>query len=148
MAVQSIVRTRSDRFDALSARLAGELIKPQHHEYETARQVWNGMIDKRPAAIARCASADDVAQAIRFATESELPVAVRGGGHNVAGTAVVEDGMVIDLSAMRAVRIDRSGRTVHVRGGATWADVDEVTAPLGLATPGCVVSETGSPVWR
>jgi FAD/FMN-containing dehydrogenase len=101
------------------------------------------MIDKRPAAIARCADADDVAIAVRFATERELPLAVRGGGHNVAGTAVVDAGLVIDLSAMRGVRIDPSGRTVHVQGGATWADVDRVTAPLGLATPGGVVSDTG-----
>ena len=102
--------------------------------------VWNGMIDKRPAMIARCADADDVAPAVRFAAERGLPLAVRGGGHNVAGTAVVDDGLVIDLSPMRAVRIDGTGRTVHVQGGATWADVDRVTAPLGLAAPGGVVS--------
>jgi FAD/FMN-containing dehydrogenase len=143
MAVQSASIARFDSFDALSARLAGELITPEHHAYETARTVWNGMIDKRPAAIARCADADDVATAVRFAAENGLPLAVRGGGHNVAGTAVVDDGLVIDLSAMRGVHVDASGRTVHVQGGATWADVDRVTAPLGLATPGGVVSETG-----
>jgi FAD/FMN-containing dehydrogenase len=80
---------------------------------------------------------------LRFAAEHGLPLAVRGGGHNVAATAVVDDGLVIDLSAMRGVRIDAAGHTVHVQGGATWADVDRVTAPLGLATPGGVVSETG-----
>jgi FAD/FMN-containing dehydrogenase len=143
MAVQSTVPVRPDSFDALSARLAGELITAEHLEYETARRVWNGMIDKRPAAIARCADADDVALAVRFAAEHELPLAIRGGGHNVAGTALVDHGLVIDLSPMRAVRIDRSGRTVHVQGGATWADVDSLTAPLGLATTGGVVSETG-----
>jgi FAD/FMN-containing dehydrogenase len=128
---------------ALSERLAGEVVAPHHPDYETARRVWNGMIDKRPAAIARCADGDDVATAVRFAAEYGLPFTVRGGGHNVAGTAVVDDGLVIDLSQMRGVRIDRSGRTVHVQGGATWADVDRVTAPLGLATPGGVVSQTG-----
>ena len=128
---------------ALAEPLAGEVLAPDHPGYETARRVWNGMIDKRPAAIARCADADDVVTAVRFAAERELPLAVRGGGHNVAGTAVVDDGLVIDLSAMRGVRIDASGRTVHVQGGATWADVDRVTTPLGLATPGGVVSETG-----
>jgi FAD/FMN-containing dehydrogenase len=127
----------------LAERLAGEVIAPDHPSYETARQVWNGMIDKRPAAIARCADADDVATAVRFAAEHGLALAVRGGGHNVAGTAVVDDGLVIDLSQMREVRIDADGRTVHVQGGATWADVDGVTAPLGLATTGGVVSETG-----
>jgi FAD/FMN-containing dehydrogenase len=128
---------------ALAELLAGEVITPHHLGYDTARRVWNGMIDKRPAAIARCADADDVATAVRFAAEHDLPLAVRGGGHNVAGTALVDDGLVIDLSAMRAVRIDPSRRTVHVQGGATWADVDAVTTPLGLATPGGVVSETG-----
>jgi FAD/FMN-containing dehydrogenase len=124
-------------------RLTGEVIAPDHPGYDAARRVWNGMIDKRPAAIARCADAADVAHAIRFAREHGLPLAVRGGGHNVAGTASVDDGLVIDLSAMRGVRLDPSRRTVHVQGGATWADVDAVTVPLGLATPGGVVSETG-----
>jgi FAD/FMN-containing dehydrogenase len=133
----------ADLASALAELLAGEVIAPYHPEYENARRIWNGMIDKRPAAIARCGDADDVAAAVRFATEHGLPLAVRGGGHNVAGTAVVDDGLVIDLSAMRGVHIDASGRTVHVEGGATWADVDRVTAPLGLATPGGVVSETG-----
>jgi FAD/FMN-containing dehydrogenase len=128
---------------ALAELLAGKVITPHHPEYDAARRVWNGMIDKYPVAIARCADADDVATAVRLAVEHDLPLAVRGGGHNVAGTAVVDDGLVIDLSAMRAVRIDAAGRTVHVQGGATWADVDRVTAPLGLATPGGVVSETG-----
>jgi FAD/FMN-containing dehydrogenase len=129
--------------DSLAERLTGDVITPDHHDYDTARRVWNGMIDRRPAAIARCASAEDVAEVVRFARATGLPLAVRGGGHNVAGTAVVDDGIVADLSAMRAVRVDASRRTVHVQGGATWGDVDRVTQPLGLATPGGVVSETG-----
>jgi FAD/FMN-containing dehydrogenase len=133
----------ADLAAALAERLAGEVIAPGHPAYDSSRRVWNGMIDKRPAAIARCADAGDVAAAVRFAVEHDLPIAVRGGGHNVAGTALAEGGVVIDLSAMREVRIDESGRTVHVQGGATWADVDRVTAPRGLATPGGVVSETG-----
>jgi FAD/FMN-containing dehydrogenase len=128
---------------ALAELLSGDVIGPDHPSYDTARRVWNGMIDKRPAAIVRCADADDVATAVRFAVEHDLPLSVRGGGHNVAGTAVVDDGLVIDLSAMRDVRIDDAGGTVHVQGGATWAEVDRVTTPLGLATPGGVVSETG-----
>ncbi len=141
MAVHRIART--DLESALAARLTGEVIAPGHRAYEHARHVWNGRIDRRPTVIARCADADDVAESIRFAAEHGLPIAVRGGGHNVAGTAVVDHGLVIDLSAMRGVRIDASGRTVHVQGGATWGDVDVVTAPLGLAAPGGVVSETG-----
>jgi len=128
---------------ALGERIAGDAIAPGHPAYDDARRVWNGMIDKRPAVIARCTDARDVAAAIRFAIEYGLPMSVRGGGHNVAGTAVVDGGVVIDLSPMRGVRMGPSGRTVHVQGGATWADVDRVTAPLGLATPGGVVSETG-----
>ena len=143
MAVQSLSVAPPDSFIELRARLAGELITPEHQEYESTRAVWNGMIDKRPAAIARCADADDVALAVRFAAEHGVPIAVRGGGHNVAGTAVVNAGLVIDLSSMRGVLIDSAARTVHVQGGATWADVDNVTAPLGLAAPGGVVSETG-----
>jgi FAD/FMN-containing dehydrogenase len=127
----------------LAEHMRGEVITSGHPEYDVARRIWNGMIDRRPAVIARCADADDVATSVRFASDHGLPLAVRGGGHNVAGTATVDDGLVIDLSAMRAVRVDGSGRTVHVQGGATWADVDRVTAPLGLATTGGVVSETG-----
>jgi FAD/FMN-containing dehydrogenase len=127
---------------ALAERLTGHVIAPDHPDYDAARRLWNGMIDKRPAAIARCADESDVAEAIRFAIQYDLPLAVRGGGHNVAGTASVDHGVVIDLSAMRGVHM-HAGGTVHVQGGATWADVDRVTAPLGLATPGGVVSETG-----
>ena len=127
----------------LAERLTGDVIAPGHPDYDSARRVWNGMIDKYPAAIARCATPQDVAAAVRFAVEHELPLAVRGGGHNVAGTAVVDDGVVVDLSPMRTVQLDSSRRTVRIQGGATWADVDRVTAPHALAAPGGVVSETG-----
>jgi FAD/FMN-containing dehydrogenase len=128
---------------ALAERLSGEVITPEHAEYDAARAVWNGMIDKRPAAIARCADTDDVAETVRFACEHDQPLAVRGGGHNVAGTAVLDDGIVVDLSRLRAVRVADDRRTVFVQGGATWGDVDGVTAPLGLAAAGGVVSDTG-----
>ena len=121
----------------------GDVITPGDPGYDAARRVWNGMIDARPAVIARCTSPADVAAAIAHARGEGLPLAVRGGGHNVAGTATADGGLVVDLSPMRGVRLDPSHRTVHVEGGATWADVDRVTAPLGLATPGGVVSETG-----
>jgi FAD/FMN-containing dehydrogenase len=139
----SIASATTQLAAVLAEHVTGEIIAPDHPDYDAARRVWNGMIDKRPAAIARCSDADDVANAVRFAVDHGLPLAVRGGGHNVAGTAVCDDGVVVDLSAMRGVHIDASRRTVHVQGGATWADVDRITAPLGLATTGGVVSETG-----
>ena len=138
-----ITSTATDPAAVLAEQMTGVVIAPGHPDYESARTVWNGMIDRQPALIARCADAEDVAAAVRFACERGLPLAVRGGGHSVAGTAVCDDGLVVDLSAMRSVSVDHSERTVHVEGGATWADVDEVTAPLGLATTGGVVSETG-----
>jgi FAD/FMN-containing dehydrogenase len=141
VAIQPI--TASHLAASLAEHIDGEVIVPEHAGYDLARQVWNGMIDKRPAAIVRCADADDVTIAVRVAAEHGLPLAIRGGAHNVAGTAVVDDGLVIDLSPMRSVRLDAARGTVHVQGGATWGDVDGVTAPHGLATPGGVVSETG-----
>jgi FAD/FMN-containing dehydrogenase len=121
----------------------GQLITTDHTEYETARALWNGAVDRRPRLIARCSGAADVAAAVRFARDHDLEVAVRGGGHNVAGTASCDDGIVIDLSAMRAVRVDPTGRTAEVLGGALWGDVDHETQAHGLATTGGIVSHTG-----
>ena len=121
----------------------GEVITPDHPEYDGARAVWNGTVDRRPRLIARCGGTADVATAVRFARDRELEIAVRGGGHNVAGTAVCEDGMVIDLSAMRAVLVDPDERTALVQGGALWGDVDHETQAHGLATTGGIVSHTG-----
>jgi FAD/FMN-containing dehydrogenase len=121
----------------------GALIVDGHADYDDARAVWNGTVDRRPGLIARCAGTADVAAAVRFARDRDLEIAVRGGGHNVAGTAVCDDGIVIDLSAMRAVSVDPEGRTAHVQGGALWGDVDHETQAHGLATTGGIVSHTG-----
>ncbi|MEU6260155.1 FAD-binding oxidoreductase [Streptomyces sp. NPDC047043] len=121
----------------------GRLITADHADYDTARAVWNGAVDRRPRLIARCGGSADVAAAVRFARDHDLEIAVRGGGHNVAGTAVCEDGIVIDLSAMRAVRVDPAGRTARVQGGALWGDVDHTTQAHALATTGGIVSHTG-----
>jgi FAD/FMN-containing dehydrogenase len=121
----------------------GDVITPEHHEYDRARAVWNGTVDRRPKVIARCSGTADVAAAVRFARDRDLEVAVRGGGHNVAGTAVCDDGIVIDLSAMRAVSVDPVERTALVQGGALWGDVDHETQAHGLATTGGIVSHTG-----
>jgi FAD/FMN-containing dehydrogenase len=121
----------------------GDLISPDHHEYDEVRAVWNGTVDRRPRLVARCSDTADVAAAVRFARERGLEIAVRGGGHNVAGTAVCDDGIVIDLSAMRAVTVDPVGRRAWVQGGALWGDVDSATQEHGLATTGGIVGHTG-----
>jgi FAD/FMN-containing dehydrogenase len=121
----------------------GEVIAQNHPDYDEARTIWNGTIDRRPRLVARCRGTADVALAVRFARDRGLEIAVRGGGHNVAGTAVCDDGIVIDLSAMRAVSVDPAGRTALVQGGALWGDVDHETQAHGLATPGGIVSHTG-----
>jgi FAD/FMN-containing dehydrogenase len=120
----------------------GDMIAPDHDGYDDARAVWNGIVDRRPRLIARCSGTRDVAAAVRFAREHDLEIAVRGGGHNVAGTAVC-DGLVIDLSAMRAVTVDPVERTARVQGGALWSDVDHETQRHGLATTGGIVGHTG-----
>ena len=129
--------------DELGGSFRGELLLPTSPGYDTARRIWNGAVDRRPACIARCTGVADVVAAVRFARDHDLEIAVRGGGHNVAGTAVCDDGVVIDLSAMRAVWVDPAGRTAWVQGGALWGDVDHETQAHGLATTGGIVSHTG-----
>ena len=127
----------------LRASLRGELILPEDGAYEEARKVWNGMINKRPALIVRCAGVSDVVHAVKFAGKNSLVVAVRGGGHNVAGNAICDDGLVIDLSKMRGVRVDPKQRTVWAQAGAVWSDIDKETQLFGMATTGGLVSSTG-----
>ncbi len=132
-----------DAAKTLEGELQGELIRPGDGAYDEARSIWNGMIDRRPALIARCARPEDVAAAVRFAVAQELPLGVRGGGHGVAGLALAEDGLVVDLSAMREVQVDASAGTVRAQGGATLADLDGATQEHGLAAPLGVVTKTG-----
>jgi FAD/FMN-containing dehydrogenase len=129
--------------DQLHLQFRGDIITPASPGYEEARRVWNGVIDKRPAIIARCTSTADVVAAVNTAREHELLVSIRGGGHNVAGSAVNDGGIVIDLSAMRGVTVDSETRTARVQGGATWADVDPETVKYGLVSTGGKVSSTG-----
>ncbi|TVR90957.1 MAG: FAD-binding oxidoreductase [Trueperaceae bacterium] len=129
--------------DGLRAALRGDVIDPAHAEYDAARSVWNGLIDRHPAVIARCADAADAAEAVRLARTFRPPVSIRGGGHQVAGSAVCDDGLVIDLSAMRGVEVDADRRVALVQGGARWGDVDTATQRVGLAVPGGEVSTTG-----
>jgi FAD/FMN-containing dehydrogenase len=133
----------ADVLAAFAATVRGQVIDPDHADYEMARHVWNGLIDKRPALIVRCTGTADVVAAIAFARAHNLLVAVRGGGHNVAGSAVVDGGLVIDLSPMKGIQVDPVRRTARVQAGATWGDVDHETQLHGLITPGGVVSTTG-----
>jgi FAD/FMN-containing dehydrogenase len=129
--------------DKLADALRGDVITPADPRYDAARALWNGDIDRRPPLIARCADAADVAGVVTFAAERGLPIAVRGGGHGVAGHALCEDGVVVDLSALRAVRVEPQRRLGHVQGGALWSDVDHATQAHGLAVTGGIVSHTG-----
>ncbi|WP_437316481.1 FAD-binding oxidoreductase [Sorangium sp. So ce385] len=128
---------------SLRSAFRGELIDADHPVYDRARVVWNARIDRRPALIARCTGVADVLAAVRFAREQGALVAVRGGGHDVAGSAVCEGGLVIDLSPMKGVRVDPHRRTVRAQAGLTWAELDRETQAFGLATTGGQCSTTG-----
>lgn len=127
----------------LKASLRGELLQPEDEGYDAARKVYNAMIDRHPRMIARCVDVVDVISAVQFAREHKLTLSIRGGGHNVNGFAVNDDGFVIDLSRMKGIRVDPVTRTLRAEGGCIWGDLDHATHPFGLAVPGGVVSTTG-----
>ncbi len=127
----------------LKARLSGHLVEPTDAAYDEARRVWNGMIDRRPAAIARCATVTDVVTCVEFARTADMTVAIRGGGHNVAGNAVCDGGLVIDLSPMKEIVVDAKRRRVRAGGGVVWGELDAATQQHGLATTGGLMSTTG-----
>ena len=129
--------------DAFKATLRGALLCPDDHGYDDARRIWNAMIDRRPSYIVRCAGVADVIQAVNFARTHNLLIAVRGGGHNVAGNAVCDGGLMIDLSPMKSVRVDPVQRTARAEPGLTWREFDYETQAFGLATTGGVVPTTG-----
>ena len=129
--------------EQLENALRGDLILPGEPAYDEARAVWNGMIDRRPALIVRCNGAADVRAAVNFAREHDLSLSVRAGGHNVAGKAVCDDGLVLDVSPMRAVQVNPDAQTARVEPGATWGDFDGEAQSFGLATTGGVDSRTG-----
>jgi FAD/FMN-containing dehydrogenase len=129
--------------EALRQRMHGSVLDRTHPDYEAARRVWNGLIDRHPAVIARCADTADVVEAVEVARRFRPVVSIRGGGHQVAGSAVCDDGLVIDLSTMRGVHVDPIARTARVQAGARWAEVDRATQLFGLAAPGGEVSQTG-----
>jgi FAD/FMN-containing dehydrogenase len=129
--------------DSLRSGLRGEALTENDEGYDPARAVWNAMIDRRPRLIVRCKGVADVVDAVSFARDHNLPVSIRGGAHNVAGHAVCDGGVMIDLSSMRSVWVDPQARRARVEGGCTWGDVDRETQAFGLATPGGLISDTG-----
>ena len=139
----SVASVSSIAIESLAAGLRGQVLTPGDDGYDVARAVYNANIDRYPALIVKCADAVDVIAGIRFGREHDLEIAVRSGGHNVAGLGTVEGGIVLDLSAMNNVRIDPTRKVAHVGGGATWADVDHAAWGFGLATPGGIISSTG-----
>lgn len=132
-----------EALESLRSGLQGELSSPGDTGYEEARAIWNGMIDRHPRWVVRSAGAADVVAAVNFAREHDLLLSVRGGGHNVAGTAVGDGGLMIDLSPMRAIHVDPDHRVARVEPGINWGDLDRETQPFGLAVPGGIVSATG-----
>jgi FAD/FMN-containing dehydrogenase len=129
--------------DELRRSVRGAVIAPEEASYNAARRCFNALVDRRPAVIVRCLGAQDVATAFDFARANALEVAVRGGGHNPAGHCVCDGGLVIDLSLMRRVEVDRDAWIARAEGGATWLDFDTATQAFGLVTPGGVVGSTG-----
>jgi FAD/FMN-containing dehydrogenase len=132
-----------ERLEGLSTAFSGTIIGPDHERYEEVRRVHNGLIDRRPALIARCRGTGDVVDAIAFARDAGLEISVRGGGHSVAGQAVADGGLMIDLAEMKGIYVDADAKTVRAQGGVTWSELNRETALHGLATTGGVVSTTG-----
>jgi FAD/FMN-containing dehydrogenase len=138
-----MTRLLASNIEELKREFEGQVILPGDVDYDGARRIWNAMVDKHPAVIARCATTSDVVRAVNFARAGGLVIAVRGGGHNIAGTAVCEDGLVIDLSQMKAAHVDPQARRVTIEAGATLADLDASSQVHGLAAPVGINSTTG-----
>jgi hypothetical protein len=130
-------------FDDLATSLRGDLLTPDSTDYDDTRAVYNAMIDKKPSAIAMCIDAADVQTCVNFARDNDVPLAVRGGGHNAGGLGSVDGGLVANLAPMRGIRVDPKAKTVRVQGGCRWGDVDHATHPYGLAVPAGIISTTG-----
>jgi FAD/FMN-containing dehydrogenase len=131
------------QIEAFAGRFQGSLIRPGDADYDEARTIWNGMINNYPALIARATGAVDVVEAVNFARQNKLLISVRGGGHNVAGTAVGNDALMIDLSQMKGVHVNPQQQTARVQPGVIWRELDREAQAFGLATPGGIVSDTG-----
>jgi FAD/FMN-containing dehydrogenase len=138
-----MINISKEKIENLKSKVKGEIVLPRDPTYKEVREIWNAMIERRPAVIVRCAEADDVRHAISFARENGLEISIRGGGHNIAGSALCDNGVMIDFSTMRNVRVDAENKRAYVEPGATLADLDEATLSHGLATPVGINSTTG-----
>src|ERR687891_2452679 len=134
----------SERIGSFAESLSGSVLQPGDDAYEAARRVHNGLIDKRPALIARCRGGGDVAPAVRFALEAGLEISVRGGGHSIAGRCVTDGGLMIDLAEMKGIYVDPEARTMRAQGGVIWSEFNREAAVHGLAVTGGGVSTTGN----
>jgi FAD/FMN-containing dehydrogenase len=132
-----------EKIENLKSTVKGRIVLPSDSSYNEVRAIWNAMIERRPALIVRCAQANDVPPTIAFARENGLEISIRGGGHNIAGSALCENGLMIDFSTMRNVRVDAEKKRAYVEPGATLADFDEAAQSHGLATPVGINSTTG-----
>ena len=139
----TMVELDSEGLDALRASFSGAVLHSAEAGYDEARQIHNALIDRRPALIARCRNAADIADAVRFARSSGLAISVRGGGHNVAGRAVIDGALMIDLSLMKGIHVDPVARTARAQGGVTWRELNREAGVHGLAVTGGAISTTG-----
>jgi hypothetical protein len=139
----TVIGVSSAKIDEFAGSLRGRLIRAGDADYETARKVYNGMIDRYPALIARAANVADVIRSVNFARDNALTLAIRGGGHHAAGLGVWDDAFVVDLSSLKGIRVDPASQSVRVEGGCTWAEVDHATHAFGLAVPAGTVGTTG-----
>ena len=138
-----MINISKETAENLNSRVKGEVVLPSDSNYDEVRKIWNAMIDRRPALIVRCAKPDDVRHAISFARENALEISIRGAGHNIAGNALCDNGLLIDFSTMRNVRVDVAKKRAYVEPGAILADFDEAAQSHGLATPLGINSTTG-----
>jgi FAD/FMN-containing dehydrogenase len=143
LARKAVIPFDTTALATLRTAMSGPVVTPADDGYEAARQIWNAMIDKRPAVMARCVDADDVRRAVAFARAQNLTLSIRGGGHNIAGLALCDGGITIDLSPMKRIDVDAAARTVTAHAGLTWGEFDRETQRFGLATTGGAVSTTG-----
>jgi FAD/FMN-containing dehydrogenase len=139
----AIKELENRKIEALAAQLQGKIVMPTDDDYTETRKVYNSMIDKHPGMIVKCTDVADVVNAVNFGRDNNLLIAIRGGGHNGGGLGICNDGLVIDLSGIKFVRVDTSDDTVRVGGGNLWCEVDHTTHAFGLAIPAGIVSSTG-----